>query len=416
MEPVSTAIPTDTRSPFGRLLVMIGTRGLDQFALGAATLLIAHRVGTIAFAPFASIFILYALTAQIGDGGLALAVLRTPAGGRIDLRARQRRLAISVVLATIGAGVGTVVGGSTGIVVAVGAATLLSGPLVFVGRAALQWSQDTRRLAVAEGSGAVFFLLTVSLFVRDPDDLLLLGVLCIAKQLIEFVLQGPMPAIFDRSGDPVRAMGLWVSQAVNYSAANVDYLIVGWMLGAEALSIYAIGFRLASAFSSVVAAPLTRTAFVAFANTSDAQKQHDRLTRQIFGFGVLGVASVSAIALLLPVVLGSEWAAAREVTLLLGLALPWRLLLGPVVALGMTSGRVGKVIGWELVRMVVLASAIVVGSSSIATVAAAVSAATVLSIGWAYRRATTGVGIAQSRSIEGWGFAVAVAVVAVSLI
>jgi PST family polysaccharide transporter len=409
MAATETLLPDRPRfapSPLGKLLAMIGTRGLDQFALGAASLLIARRTGTEDFAPFATIFILYALTAQIGDGGLAFAILRTPSDKSIATATRVRRLGAGALMAVACAVVGLIVGGVAGTVVAIGGATLVTGPAVYVGRAALQWSGATGRLARGEAAGAFAFLVAVTVVVRDADDLLLFGLICIGKHVVEVAFQGWTHVVFARSGSPVRASGIFVSQVVTYVAANVDYVIVGALLGAEALSVYAIGFRLASAFSSVVAAPLTRTAFVEFANTDDAQVQHDRLVRQILGFGSLGIVVTGGVAVVLPTILGPEWLDTRLVTAVLGLALPWRLLLGPVVALGLTTGRALRVIGWEITRTVALVVAIVAGSTSIDRVAAAVAAATILTISWSYRRATAAAGIRSAPAL-GWGGLVA---------
>lgn len=391
---------SDADSPIRRLLVMIGTRGLDQLALGGASLLIARRTGTEDFAPFATIFILYALASQVGDGGLAFAILRMPRSATIASSSRDQRRVASIVLAAFAVVIGYTMGGVAGTVIAVGGFTLVTGPAVYVGRASLQRAGDTQRLSQAEGVAAVAFLASVVVLVHTIDDLLLFGLLCVGKHLVELVLQRSGHRVFSTDGSPVKASGVWFSQIVTYATANVDYLIVGALLGPEALSIYAIGFRLASAFSSVVSAPLTRTAFVDFANTSDAQAQHDRLLKQIAIFGVIGIGATCVVGLVLPVLLGSEWAATRTVTVLLGLALPWRLLLGPVVALGLTSGTARRVIGWELVRMVGLAASIAIASGSLNAVAGAVSAATIVTVTWAYRKATAAAGLAPSTPLQ----------------
>jgi hypothetical protein len=117
-------------------------------------------------------------------------------------------------------------------------------------------------------------------------------------------------------------------------------------------------------------------------------------------FGVLGIAGTFVVAAALPTVLGPGWEQTRSVTAVLGVALPWRLLLGPVVALGLTKGRARRVVGWEVVRAVGLVAAIVAGSSSVLNVAGAVAAATILTIGWSYRRAVMGAGIEPSRILE----------------
>lgn len=400
-----------SRGGLSRLLPMIGTRGIDQFALGVASLLIARRTGTEAFAPFATIFILYALTAQVGDTGLAFAILRTRVGQPISSRSWIVRMVANAVVAVVAVAIGLAIGGAVGVVVGFGGLALLTGPAVFVGRASLQRSGETRRLSVGEAVGALAFLVTTVVVVHDADDLLAFAAICIAKHLIELSVQQWPAGVFAPSGMPIRAQGVWVSQLVTYATANIDYLIVGALLGEVALSIYAIGFRLASAFPSVVSSPLTRTTFVDFANTDDAQRQHDRLVKQIALFGVVGVLLTGAVAMVLPSILGPGWEETRRVTAILGLALPWRLLLGPVVALGLTNGAARRVIGWELVRMGTLTAAIVIGSASILGVSIAVAAATILSIGWAYRRACSGAGIRSSTTLEVVGLVAALTVV-----
>ena len=395
------------RSPISGLLAMIGTRGLDQIALGGASLLIARRTGTEDFAPFATVFILYALSAQVGDGGLAFAVLRSPSTARLDSRARMRRLTVGLVLAGLCAAIGVAIGGSSGVVVAFAGVSFVTAPAVFVGRAALQWSDEKGRLALGEGAGAVAFLAATVALVHTAEDLPLFVLICIGKHAIELAVQGLSHAVFATGGSTVRSSGIFVSQAVTYVAANVDYLLVGMLLGAEALSVYAIGFGLASAFSSIVVAPLTRTAFVDFANTSDESGEHDRLLRKIAVFGLIGVITTMVAASVLPVVLGPGWEDTRRVTAVLGLALPWRLLLGPVVALGLTMGSARRVILWEIVRTAALAAAIVAGSASLDRVAGAVSSATILTVGWAYRRAAVTAGIRPSKRLTTAGFVVA---------
>ena len=71
---VERAVPVSVR----RLLPMVGIPRTDQISQGVCSLLIARWVGTESFAPFAVVFILYALAGHIGDSGLMLAILRTP--------------------------------------------------------------------------------------------------------------------------------------------------------------------------------------------------------------------------------------------------------------------------------------------------------------------------------------------------
>ncbi len=388
------------------------SRGFDQFALGLTSLLLARRTGTEAFAPFATLYIVYALSGQVADGGLAFAVLRTPSVDRVRRSSRMIRTGVNLGAAIVASVVGQSIGGSVGTVVTASGWIWLAGSLSYVGRATLQWADLKPRLARAEaGSALVFFALVVA-FVRDADGLAALGFLLAGKNLLEFVLQGLPSQIFERVGNVPRAGAEWVGQLVTYAVANIDYLLIGALLGPVALSVYAVGFRLASAFSSVVASPLTRSAFVQYANSESLQAVNDRIVRQVLMIGTVGVAVTVVGAPLLPLALGPGWEGTSRITLILGLALPWRLLLGPTVALGISTGRARSVIVWELVRFVVLAAAVTLFATDVIAVAGAAAGATIASIAWSHHRATRGSGVVSSPLVPALSV-VAVGVVAV---
>lgn len=389
--------PAAAGDRLAQLARMIGSRGIDQFALGATSLLIARRLGTTDFAPFATLYILYSLAGQVADLGLGVAVLRTPRTERLRSRTAALPLAVGVLVAISGVSAGLLIGGTTGTVVAFGGVTWLVGGLVHIGRATLQWEGASTRLARGEATGAIAFLLATVAAVYSADHLLLFAGLLIGKQILELAVQGLPHSIFASDGKRAGNTTVWAGQVLTYLTANVDYLLVGTLLGAEALSVYAIAFRLASAFSSIVSIPVTRTAFTRFANTSDLQHEHDAIGRQIVGFGALGLAGTAVVALLLPTVLGPDWSETRVLTLLLGAALPWRLLLGPIVALAHTAKRSLEVVAWELGRMLLLTAALITWSSSVTTITAAASMATAISIVSVYVLACRGSAIRPSR-------------------
>lgn len=370
------------RGEFGlrSLAPTVISRGLDQSLLGISSLLIARLVGTEAFAPFASLYIVYALAGQVADGGLAFAILRTPRGNAVSAASGWHRLGANLFIAIAATLVGFTLAGAAGTVVTAGGWIWLCGALSYVGRATLQWAGLELRLARAEaGSAAIFFGL-VALLVRSSDDLLVFGLLLAGKSLLEFGLQAMPTQVFSPAGSTPAAASEWIGQMVTYSAANVDYLLIGLMVGPSALSVYAIAFRLASAFSSIVASPLTRSAFIQYTNSASLQAVNDLILRQVTVVGAAGVALTFIASPLLPVILGTGWEQTSELTLLLGMALPWRLLLGPTVAMGITTGRANSVIRWEMARLVLLAAAVAVFSFSILAVAAAVAGATIISV------------------------------------
>ena len=106
----------------------------------------------------------------------------------------------------------------------------------------------------------------------------------------------------------------------------------------------------------------------------------------------------------LPGFLGDEWALTRTLTILLGLALPFRLLLGVVLALAMTRDLSRQVIGWELVRMVAMTSAVLAFSTTVVAAAVATASANVLSITWSYLRACGQVGVRPSVALQSMAF------------
>ena len=118
-------------------------------------------------------------------------------------------------------------------------------------------------------------------------------------------------------------------------------------------------------------------------------------------FGVVGLAGTLAAAMALPVVLGPDWADTRPLTLLLGLVLPWRLMLGPVVGLATTTDQTARVPLWEAGRMALLASAILLWPTSPLTIAAAASAATAVSISAAYVLACRGARLRWDPTVVG---------------
>lgn len=385
----------------GSLFGMIGSRGLDQISLGLMSLLVAYRTGTTDFAPFATMFILYALAGQVADLGLGFAILRTPADHRLAASAWSQRVALGLAVAIAGCIVGVVIGGEAGVVIAFAGTTWLVGGIAYIGRAVLHWEGSTAQLARGEAGGAITFLAAVSILVHDLADLPLFAALLIGKQLVEILLQGLPRSVFADNGDAPVAGAVWLGQILTYLTANVDYLLVGTLLGPEALSVYAIAFRIAAAFSSIVATPLTRTAFVRFANATALQREHDGLRRQIVAFGIVGLIGTLAAAMTLPLILGPDWADTRPLTLLLGLVLPWRLLLGPVVGLATTTDQTASVPVWEAGRMTLLAGAILLWPDSTLTVAAAAGAATAVSISAAYVLACRGARLRWDPTVVG---------------
>lgn len=385
------------------------SRAVDQLVLGGATLWLGVQMTPTEAAPFLTLLILYALGGQLGDGGLSFAILRTPPTERLRRRDAMARVGVALLGAGAATAVGLMIGGSGGLVVAAGGWVWMATALAFVGRADLHRRSRTDRLAVAEAGSAVMAAIAILALIRSPDDLALFAAILVGKGALEFGVQGARIEALARDGAPVRAGLEWLGQAATYAVANVDYLLIGVLLTPADLAVYAVAFRLASGPSSVIAAPLTRSAFVGFAGPSDGRgRAVARLHRMVAVGGLAGVAAVAVGALALRFVLGEDWSATAALAVVLAVALPWRLVLGPTVALAITAGRADRVVAWELRRLVLVAASVGVGAlvAGLAGAAIGATSATIVGVAAAHDRALDLVDAA--RSVRGWWAAVAV--------
>jgi len=135
-------------------------------------------------------------------------------------------------------------------------------------------------------------------------------------------------------------------RTANFLSANVDYLLVGRYLGAEALGAYSIAYQLVVKPVFELNPILTRVAFPAF-----ARKQHDdeALGRgyveviRLIGFIVIPtMAAVAALApVIVPVLFGEQWLEFHAIALLQILAVVGitRALTSPVGDLVLAKGR-----------------------------------------------------------------------------
>lgn len=389
------------RGVVARLGPLVVSRGLDQLVLGVASLLVARRVGAGPFAPFALYFIAYSVAGQLADGGLAFAVLRTPPTASLDQAAlRDRRLAW-IAIAAGGTVIGWALDGTYGHALAVASVLVGLAGETFLRRAVVQRAGAPVRQAFGESAGAALFLVLVLALVDQPADLPVLGWCLLAKLCLESWVLGGVGSAFSEHGKPARATSEWVGQAVTYSTANVDYLIIGVIFGPVALSLYSVSFRVGSAISAVLAAPLTRAAFIDLAaGGADRRRVHDTLLRRVAVWGATGTCVTLATAQILPIVLGQGWRQAATLTAILSLALPWRLALGPVVALGVTSGRAGRVARLETGRFLMMAGAVLAGSvGGVVLACGAATAACIVGIARSERKLAAGIGIEPSTTV-----------------
>jgi O-antigen/teichoic acid export membrane protein len=357
------------------------SRAIDQGALGLGSLVLARVLGPDAFAPVAVLFIVNSLAVQVSDFGVGFAVYRSAPGVRLARRSLDRLRIVNGVAAVVAVAVGAALGGSDGAVVAAGGLVWLLSSEAYVRKAAALKQGATSQVVAVEISSAAVFFVGVLVVVGLDLNPAWAALPFVAKHLVETAGIRSWHSAFSTDGIPARSGPEWLGQIMTYLVANVDYVLIGWLLGPELLSLYVIAFRFAATVPAFLANPITQTAFIEFAEVGGDQRQpvYDHLLRRITVIGIAGTALLLVAAPLLPIVLGPDWDQTAPLLALLAIAVPWRLLLGTTVALAITAGRARLVVGWESVRLVVMAAMVVVATrGGLSTTAAVVSLGTVV--------------------------------------
>ncbi len=357
------------------------SRVVDQAALGLGSLLLARVLGPDAFAPVAVLFIVNSLAVQISDFGVGFAVYRSAPGVRIARRSLERLRSVNTAIAVVAAAVGAVMWSLDGAIVAAGGVVWLLTSESYVRKAGALKQRQTAQVVGAEVAGAVVFLAGATIVAALDVDPAWVAVPFVLKHVVEVVGIRSWTDAFAPDGEPARSGPEWLGQVMTYLVANVDYVLIGWLLGPELLSLYVIAFRFASAVPAVLATPLPQPAFLDLAEVpaTDRQPVYDGLLRRIAMIGAVGTGVLLIAAPVLPWLLGSEWEQTAPLLALLAVAVPWRLLLGTTVALAITAGRARAVVVWEAVRLVITAGAVALATTGgLSTTAAVVSRATIV--------------------------------------
>jgi PST family polysaccharide transporter len=357
------------------------SRIVDQAALGLGSLVLARVLGPDAFAPVAVLFIVNSLAVQISDFGVGFAVYRSAPGIRIARHSLDRLRLVNGVVAVSALVIGTAMWSINGAVVAAGGVVWLLSSESYIRKAGALKQRETYQVVACEVVGAVVFLVGAVVVAISDLDPAWVAVPFVLKHLVEVVGIRSWRSAFASDGDPARSGPEWLGQVMTYLVANVDYVLIGWLLGPELLSLYVIAFRFASAVPAFLANPITQTAFLDLAEVppNDRQPVYDGLLRRISLIGGIGTVLLLVAAPILPWVLGSEWNETAPLLALLAVAVPWRLLLGTTVALAITAGRARAVVVWESIRLVVTGASVAAATlGGLPTTAAVVSLATVV--------------------------------------
>lgn len=295
-----------------------------RFVLAAV---LAHRLSPASYASVALVLVLLGLVPIVVESGVGAAIVQRP-----ELSPRVVRVAFTLSLA-VGSFLGVSVlataelladwTGAPAATPFLRTASLLF-PLASVGTVAaalLRRRLDFRSLFVAETLsnlvGYVVVGLPLTLVYLSPWALVASGAVQVAAFVGLVLLRAPH-SIVPLSEPAVVKELTWYSggtlgaAALNFAAANADYLVVGGVLGAGALSLYNRAFQLMSVPVSLTSAVVSSVAFSAMARV-----QHDtpRLRAAYLRSVRLGavvtfpvLAAMAAMATpLVRVVYGTQW-------------------------------------------------------------------------------------------------------------
>lgn len=150
-------------------------------------------------------------------------------------------------------------------------------------------------------------------------------------------------------------------RAVNFFAANVDYLIIGSVLGPAALGVYYAAYQLVILPVQKASPVLTRVAFPVFSRAQDddavLQEGYVWIARLVglFGFPALIGLGVTA-PVFVPLFLGEGWAAAAPLVQLLIPVGLFKSLGSPIGSIFLAKGRPDLGLKWNAVLAIVHAA------------------------------------------------------------
>lgn len=156
-------------------------------------------------------------------------------------------------------------------------------------------------------------------------------------------------------------------RSLNYVGNNVDYLIVGRLLGADALGFYTLAYNLVRSPSILLNPVVTTVAFPTFARVQHdnvwLRRGYRQVIRYISSVTFPMMAGLLVVApLFVPIVYGSRWAPAVSVVQILCLLGALKSLGNPTGSLLLAKGRADWGFYLNLVTMVGLTAFNLVGS------------------------------------------------------
>ena len=174
-------------------------------------------------------------------------------------------------------------------------------------------------------------------------------------------------------------------RTINYLNSNLDYLLIGSMLGAKALGYYTLAYNLIIIPSSMINPVITKVAFPVF---SKIQNETDKLRKgylsvlqllSTVNFPIMiGLAVVAPVAV--PIIFGTQWLPSIFLVQILTIVGLLRSTGNPVGALLLAKGRADLGFTWNLSMTAVQIPALYLGANFFGTAGVAIAFAVVMAI------------------------------------
>lgn len=174
-------------------------------------------------------------------------------------------------------------------------------------------------------------------------------------------------------------------KTINYLNSNLDYLLIGSMLGAKSLGYYTLAYNLIIKPSTMINPVITKVAFPVF---SRVQNETDRLKKgylkvlqllSTVNFPMMaGLAVVAPIAV--PVIFGEKWLPSIILIQILAIVGSLRSTGNPVGSLMLAKGRADLGFKWNLTLMITQIPGLYLGAKLDGTVGVAIAFAILMCI------------------------------------
>jgi len=174
-------------------------------------------------------------------------------------------------------------------------------------------------------------------------------------------------------------------KTVNYFNSNLDYLLIGSLLGAEALGYYTLAYNLIIRPSSMINPIITRVAFPVFSKIQmNIQKLKNGYLKvlqllSVVNFPIMfGMAVVAPIAI--PLIFGDKWIPSIILAQILSVVGLLRATGNPAGALLLARGRADLGFKWNLALMITQIPGLYIGAKLGGTIGVAIAFAVLMCI------------------------------------